>query len=66
MTRLFKDKDFVKIGVGSKISYVNYRNSDIRAFCPSCKKWTFLKYLRSFINSDGEWIAIYECRECGR
>lgn len=63
MTRLFMAKDFVKIGFGCKISYVNDRTGDIRAYCSICKKWTFFRILRHF-DSNGVWKAIFQCKAC--
>ena len=66
MSRLLKESDFVKIGRGHKISYVNASTNDVRCFCPICKKWTFHKLVRTFIlKRDKSWNAVYQCKECG-
>jgi len=63
MTRLFTEKDFVKIGRGHKISYVNSSTNDVRCFCSKCKKWTFHVLIRDF-SKNGVWNAIYQCKVC--
>ena len=63
MTRLFLAEDFVHIGRGHKLRYVDGHTEDVLTFCPKCKKLTFFKYLRSF-SLNGVWKGIYACKEC--